>query len=81
MIMETKKCSNCGHEFPIKYFATWIRKDGTIGVLHQCKHCQHKEANKRYSEKKKFGEVAKFETRVLIEELNRRGFQIKDESL
>ena len=79
--METKICSNCGHEFPIKYFQTWIRKDGTIGVLHQCLHCQHQKANKRHSDKKKFGEISKFETRVLIEELNRRGFQIKDETL
>ena len=42
---------------------------------------QHQKANKRHSDKKKFGEISKFETRVLIEELNRRGFQIKDESL
>ena len=79
--MEKKKCSCCGHELPIKYFHTWTRKDGSIGVLHQCVHCQHQKANKRYSDKKKFGDVAKFETRVLIEELNRRGFQIKYESL
>lgn len=71
--METKVCSECGNEFPIKYFQTWKRKDGTLGVLHQCLHCQRKKANQRYSDKKKFGELSKFETRLLVEELRRRG--------
>ncbi len=79
--METKKCSCCGNELPITSFYTWIRKDGSIGVLHQCLHCQRQKANRRYSDKKKFGDVAKFETSVLIEELNRRCVQIKDKSL
>lgn len=76
--METKICSSCGHELPIKYFQTWVRKDGSIGVLYQCKNCQNKIAHKKYSEKKKFGEIAKFETRILVEELKRRGIQIAD---
>ena len=76
--METKKCSNCGKELPIKYFTTWTRKDGTIGVLHQCLNCQHTKANRKYGDKKKFGEIAKFETRILVEELNRRGIKIND---
>lgn len=71
--METKVCSECGNEFPIKYFQTWKRKDGTIGVLHQCYHCKRKKANRRHSDKKKFGELSKFETRLLVEELRRRG--------
>lgn len=71
--METKVCSECGHEFPIKYFQTWVRKDGTLGVLHQCLHCQRLKANKRHADKKKFGELSKFETRLLVEELRRRG--------
>lgn len=78
--MQTKKCSSCGHELPIKYFQTWMRKDGTIGVLHQCLHCQHQKANKRHSDKKKFGEISKFETRFLVEELKRRGLEINYES-
>lgn len=76
--METKKCSCCGNELPIKYFHTWMRKNGTIGVLHQCFHCQHQKANKRYSDKKKFGEIVRFETSILVEELKRRGFIVKD---
>lgn len=71
--METKVCSECGREFPIKDFQTWKRKDGTLGVLHQCLRCQRKKANQRYSDKKKFGELSKFETRLLVEELRRRG--------
>ena len=71
--METKVCSECGQEFPIKYFQTWVRKDGSIGALHQCLHCQRKKANQRFGDKKKFGEIAKFETRIIIEELKRRG--------
>lgn len=79
--METKKCSCCLEELPINEFQTWVRKDGTIGVLHQCKRCQNGMAHRKYSDKKKFGEVAKFETRILVEELKRRGIQIKYESL
>jgi DNA-directed RNA polymerase subunit RPC12/RpoP len=79
--METKKCSNCGHEFPIKYFTTWVRKDGTIGVLHQCKHCQHKEANIRYLGKKKQGKLFYLKTEDMIEELERRGFVITKKTL
>lgn len=71
--METKVCSECGKELPISEFHTWTRKDGTIGVLHQCLHCQRKKANQRYSDKKKFGELSKFETALLLEELRRRG--------
>lgn len=71
--MKTKVCSECGKELPISEFHTWTRKDGTIGVLHQCLHCQRKKANQRYSDKKKFGELSKFETALLVEELRRRG--------
>lgn len=74
--MGTKVCSECGKELPISEFHTWTRKDGTIGVLHQCLHCQRLKANKRYADKKKFGEASRLETRILIEELKRRG--IKD---
>lgn len=71
--MEKKICKTCGMELPINNFQTWKRKDGTFGVLHQCLRCQRKKANKRYSDKKKFGELSKFETRLLVEELRRRG--------
>lgn len=75
--METKKCSNCGHELPIKYFQTWVRKDGSIGILHQCLHCQRKEANKRHSDKKKMGAICNVEDEILIKEIERRGFTVK----
>lgn len=71
--METKVCSECGKELPIKEFYTWVRKDGTIGVLHQCLHCQRTKANRKYAEKKKLGEVVKYETDILLKELVRRG--------
>ena len=71
--METKVCSECGKELPISEFHTWRRKDGTIGSLHQCLHCQRMKANKIYADKKKFGELSKFETILLVEELRRRG--------
>lgn len=76
LIMETKVCSECGKELPISEFHTWKRKDGTIGVLHQCLHCQRTKANRRHSDKKKFGEISKFETKVLTEELKRRDYRI-----
>ena len=71
--METKICSSCGRELPIKDFHTWVRKDGTVGVLHQCLQCQHRIANKRHSDKKKLGEISKFDTRIIVKELERRG--------
>lgn len=70
--METKVCSECGKELPISEFHTWAHKDGTIGVLHQCYKCQRDKANKRYSDKKKFGEIAKFADEDLIKEIERR---------
>lgn len=72
--METKICSCCGKELPISEFHTWKRKDGTFGVLHQCLRCQRHKAYKRYSDKRKKGEIAKFDTLIMIEELNRRGY-------
>lgn len=74
--MGTKVCSECGKELPISEFHTWRRKDGTIGVLHQCLHCQRKKANKAFSDKKKFGEISKFETIILLKELQRRDIDI-----
>ena len=79
--METKICSECGKELPISEFHTWTRKNGTIGVLHQCYHCQRKKANRKYLDKKKFGEIVKFETRILIEELHRRNYTTPLEEL
>ncbi len=79
--METKKCSSCGHELPIKYFTKWTRKDGSIGVLHQCLHCQHQQANKRYADKKKKGKMYNIKTEDMIEELERRGFIVTNKSL
>lgn len=71
--METKVCSECGKELPISEFHTWKHKDGSIGVLHQCLHCQRTKANRRYAEKRKLGEISKFDTKMLIAELKRRG--------
>ena len=58
-------------------------KKCVVCSLYSCDFQTIKEMMSKYYElgKKKFGEVAKFETRVLIDELNRRGFQIKDEYL
>lgn len=70
--METKVCSECGKDLPISEFHTWRRKDGTIGSLHQCLHCQRMKANKRYKNKKVFGELSKFDTETLERELQRR---------
>ena len=76
--METKVCECCGETLPLNKFHQWIRKDGSIGTLYQCLKCQHKEANKRYYDKKKRlskKQVMKIETDVLIEELKRRGIE------
>lgn len=74
--METKEikiCSECGKALPISEFHTWKHKDGSIGVLHQCLHCQRTKANRRYAEKRKLGEISKFDTRIIVKELERRG--------
>ena len=74
--METKICSKCGKELPIKSFQTLERKDGSIGILHQCLHRQRKEANKRHSDKKKMGSICNVEDEILIKEIERRGFTV-----
>lgn len=75
--METKICSNCGKELPITSFNTWVRKDGSIGVLHQCLKCQRHKAYIRHYKKKNKSVLDKMATEVLIEELEKRGV-IKD---
>jgi hypothetical protein len=71
--METKKCSNCGRELPIEKFHTWMRKDGTIGVLHQCLKCQSHKAYIKQCQKKRKNSIEKIESEILINELIRRG--------
>ena len=67
-----KKCDSCGRLLPIEQFQSWINKDGSVRYLHQCYKCQRDKANKRYSDKKKFGEIAKFADEDLIKEIERR---------
>lgn len=76
--MEKKKCSTCGRLLPIDRFLTWVRKDGSLGSLHQCLQCQRNNANKRYRSKKILGEVSRFDTEVLISELARRGIMVSN---
>ena len=75
--METKVCSNCGKELPITSFYTWVRKDGSIGVLHQCLKCQRHKAYVRHYKKKNKSVLDKMSTGILIAELEKREI-IKD---
>lgn len=71
--MEQKKCNTCGRMLPLDKFLTWIRKDGSLGSLHECSQCQHKKANAKFYAKRKVGKLSKIDTESLIEELKRRG--------
>ena len=82
--METKICSSCGKELPITSFNTWVRKDGSIGVLHQCLKCQrHKAYERHYKKYKKKSQniLSNIETEALIEELKKRGVIIDKSGL
>lgn len=70
--METKICSCCGKELPITSFNTWVRKDGSIGVLHQCLKCQRHKAYVRHYKKQKKSVLDKITTESLIAELEKR---------
>lgn len=72
MDCEIKVCSSCGKTLPVEQFTHWVNKDGSTHYLHQCLKCQRDKANKRFSDKKKFGELARFNDEDIITEVKRR---------
>ena len=78
MANEMKVCSSCGKSLPLERFTHWVNKDGSTHYLHQCLKCQRDKANKRFSDKKKFGELARFENEDIISEVKRRGLHITE---
>ena len=76
MDVEMKKCSECGELLPITQFQSWVKKNGDVNYLHQCYKCQRNKANKRFSEKKKYGEIVKFSDEILVGEIKHRGISL-----
>lgn len=75
-MMKTKVCSSCGQELELSNFFHWVKKDGSIGYLHQCFKCQRAKAYRRHVDKKKQGEMSKFADKVLIDEVKKRGYSV-----
>lgn len=76
MDAKVKKCDSCGQILPVDRFQSWTNKNGEVKYLHHCYKCQRDKANKRFSDKKKFGELAKFDDEYIISEVKRRNIFI-----
>ena len=74
--METKVCSECGRTLPVTQFHSWVKKNGEVNYLHQCYKCQRNNANRRFAEKKKYGEIVRFSDDILVGEIKKRGLSL-----
>ena len=78
--METKKCKCCGRELPIENFKK-TRNGGRVGICIECDTMHRRENKEKFRdllrEQMTKAKLKDFQSRDLMEELARRGYEGK----